>query len=265
MSYKTIEGRDLDIGEPSGDLGAYWRLLLGATEDPAVSHNRLIALIYSPENPLMDRDYLPGRGSVTPAVFAQPLYHAMCDLLGRKQAQTGELDLERVAATYTVTPAEASETLGISQNAVRQAVEAGRLGAWKKGGRWFLHHRGVEAYRVGHGGKQRDGEGLPLDVRIGADGRGDGMKLRHLGAALERDDGNTHAGRVAAGWARLGVMTTSGVKGGEGKARFFVLEPSSEPGELEFSGFYVRGAFKVVSHENNARRAAEAWKAFEAK
>ena len=44
---------------------------------------------------------------------------------------------EQASAQFTMTPAEAATRLGVHVNAVRQAIDAGRLGAWMKGGREF--------------------------------------------------------------------------------------------------------------------------------
>jgi hypothetical protein len=59
---------------------------------------------------------------------------------------------------------------------------------------------------------------------------------------------------------RIAVMTT-----GAASARMFVLEPDDDVDEvLPFGELWVRGSFRIVQKVNNARKAAEAWGAFEA-
>jgi hypothetical protein len=258
MRWTTLSGRELSFDEPTGELGSYWERLQRDAADPTVSHDALLALLYHPDNPLLDRNLMPGRGSVTRAVIDNPLYQAMTDLLGRKQVQLGQLDLATAGAPYTVTLAEAAEELGLSSTAARQAIDSYRLAGWKKGGVWFIHPASIESYKLGNYGpatKPKGGE--RLEVRMGADGSGATLKIKYPAGAMEKEAGHIHTGHIPAGWRRVGVLTTSGPT-----PRFFVLEPGDEIGAIELAGFYVRGRFRRAVTENNSAKARAAWKAF---
>jgi hypothetical protein len=258
MRWTTLSGRELSFNEPTGDLAAYWDRLQRDAADPTVSHDALLALLYHADNPLLDRTLMPGRGSVTRAVIDNPLYQAMTDLLGRKQVQLGQLDLETAGAPYTVTLAEAAEELGLSSTAARQAIDSYRLAGWKKGGVWFIHPASVEAYKHANYGpaiKPRTGE--RLEVRMGTVGSGETLKLKYPAGEMEKEAGHVHTGHLTAGWRRVGVLTTSGPT-----TRFFALEPAEEMGAIELGGFYVRGRFRRAATENSSAKARLAWKAF---
>lgn len=258
MRWTTLSGRELSFPDPTGDLAAYWERLKLAAEDPTVSHDALLGLLYNEGNPLLDRTLMPGRGSVTRATLDNPLYHAMTDLLGRKQTQLGALDLETAGAPYTVRLDEAAESLGLSITAARQAIDSHRLAGWKKGGIWFIHPASVESYKLGNYGpplKPRSGE--RLEVRMGADDRGESLKIKYPAGEMEKEAGHVHTGHVPQGWRRVGVLTTSGPN-----TRFFALVPGDEMASVELGGFYVRGRFQRAATENASAKARVAWKAF---
>jgi hypothetical protein len=254
----TLSGRELALPDPTAELGAYWERLQRAATDEAVSHEALLALVHHQDNPLMDRYLMPGSGSLTRAALESPFYRAMTDLLARKQVQLGSLDLATVGAPYTVTLDEAAEALGLGSTAVRQAIDSFRLAGWKKGAAWFVHPASLAAYKAGNYGpttKARGGE--RLELRMGADGHGETLKLKYPAAEVERESGHIHAGNIAPGWRRVGVLTTSGPT-----TRFFALEPGDEMGIVELGGFYVKGRFKRTTTENSAAKARAAWKDF---
>lgn len=258
MRWTTLSGRELSFDEPTGALAAYWERLQSAAADPAVSHDALLALVYHVDNPLLDRTLMPGRGSVTRAAVDNPLYQAMADLISRKQVQLGELDLATAGAPYTATLQDAAEALGLSTTAARQAIDSYRLAGWKKGGIWFIHPASIESYKLGNYGaaiKPKGGE--RLEIRMGVDGGGETLKLKYPAAEVEKEAGHVHSGNVAAGWRRVGVLTTSGPT-----TRFFALEPGDEMGTIELAGFYVRGRFRRAATENSSAKARVAWKAF---
>ena len=98
--------------------------------------------------------------------------------------------------------------------------------------------------------------GQPLQVRIGHSGEGI-FKLRYAGQSdLKHDGGNIVAGTIS-GWRRIGLLS-----GRSEKARFFEIEPGDEEQEIAFLGYYLRGRFRVVRKENNARRSRAAYQEF---
>ncbi len=258
MRWTTLSGRELSLPDLPSELGAYWQRAERAAADPAVSHEALLALIYHEGNPLLDRHLNPGTGSLTRAALESPLYRAMTDLLVRKRVQLGLLDLSTAGAPYTVTLDEAAEALGLGATAVRQAIDAYRLAGWKKGPAWFIHPESLAAYKASNYGPTTKAKGGDrLEIRMGADGHGETLKLKYPAAEIERESGHVHIGSLVAGWRRVGVLTTSGAT-----TRFFALEPGEELGVIELGGFYVKGRFKRATTENSAAKARAAWKDF---
>ena len=146
QTYQTISGRTLDLtGADPAKIAFLERFQSVASTS---THNEMIALGYGVENPIMDLDAIPGRGAVTAEVIFTPAYRTMTDILFRKQMQEQNIAVEELAKQFTLTPAEAAERLGVTVGAVRQAIDAGRLGVWMKGGRAFITPRSLAAFRM---------------------------------------------------------------------------------------------------------------------
>jgi hypothetical protein len=253
-TYKMLSGEELDLPPLTGEVARFVARARAALEDPTVSDVQLTDLVYGLENPLLDRELMPGRAVVTKAVFTDPVWHMLCDLIGRKRAAVGNLDLARAEARYTMTVPEAAGAAGVHESAVRQAIAAKRLTAWKRGARWFLDPEEVGRYRPGP-----QGPAPPLHVRMGSEPGvsfrikrqgGDLVPGARQGAALEATITN---------WERIAVIA-----GTKERARFFLLEPGETAEAIEFDGFFVRGRFRVVEKINHERKARDAFAAFKA-
>jgi len=250
MIHETLSGRRLECDDPSGELATFLGRLSSAVTDPAVTEDAFVALLYGRENPILDRSIFADRGAVTAQVTANPLWYVMTDLLGRKQVALGRLDVDAAAARFTLSVADTAARLGISESAVRQAIESRRLPAWRKGGKWFIDPRAADAFMPGKQGPER--ATVPaLEVRVGLLA---GASLRLCGvdtSALERDslDTKAWAGQLRE-WESIGVLWSHG-----DKARFFRLVPGGEPAEIANQGLFVRGRFTIAETDNNARRA----------
>jgi excisionase family DNA binding protein len=259
MKYTTMTGHELEIDDGRRDVLAFLARLTRMLEDPKARENDLIALGYSNENPFLDHAIFPGRGAVTPRVFEDHAYHVLVDLIARKRLAQDGVDISRLAEEYTITVPEAAKLLGIHESAVRQAIARHRLGSWMKDGRHYLHPRSIESYRISARGPVAEGGGEPLDICMGHRA-GETMKARYPGTLQDerRIEGNIVAGRVMR-WKRAAVLTGAGAS-----ARMFVLEPADETSEVKFGPFYVRGKFRVAQKINNAQKARETWRTFEA-
>jgi excisionase family DNA binding protein len=259
-THTTLQGRELTFEEPTGELAKFLKRVEEAAANPKATEDDLIALVHSNENPILDTSILPGRGMVTPRVFALPIYHVMNDLIARAAVRAGHVDLEAAAAQFTMTPTEAAEHLGVHVSAVRQAIDRGALSAWRKGARWFLNPRDVDNYKVSDTGPQGGGAELQVFLGRSKDGAQFIVKAPDRLVHVKRTDGNEHRGTIGAGWKRIGVFAANG-----DNARFFVLEPADEEGaEIVCCGFYLRGKFRTITVENNAKRARAASKNFRA-
>ena len=99
-----------------------------------------------------------------------------------------------------------------------------------------------------------------VEIRIGHEA---GKHVRLKGAQIDAPtpDEHTLTGALVPGWTRLFVLSYRD----SNKARLHVFEPDPA-GQLawSFAGFYVRGGAREVSHENNPKRARDAFDAVEA-
>jgi excisionase family DNA binding protein len=251
-THRLLSGETLEYERPTGLLATFLQRVRDAVHDPRVTEAELSALLYGPENPLLDQTAIPGRGVVTRAVFADPRYHLMLDLLAQKRVQEGTLDVDKAAARYTLTVAEAAERAGVHESAIRQAIAAHRLPSWKRGTRHYLSPEDVDAYKPA-----RHGPAPPLEVRFGSK-EGARLSIKHDGGELVVDskEGNIQNGHLER-WRRVGVLA-----GSSERARFWLVEPGDELEEIGHAGFFVRGRMRVVSKENNALRARAAFKNF---
>lgn len=80
------------------------------------------------------------------------MFRVLLDLLDQKRVRMGSLDLEKAAARYTLSVAEAAERLGIRDSAVRTAVLEGWIPSWLKDGQIRLAPASVDTYEVSRRG-----------------------------------------------------------------------------------------------------------------
>lgn len=260
LQHTTISGHVIEYPEPEPKLEALLRQLRRMVDDPSMIENDMIEIAYSKDNPLLGSDLFPTRGAVTRETLANPAYYVMTDLLGRKRIAQDGIDVAKLASEYTLTVPEAAERLGIHESAVRLAIRSRRIPSWVKDGQYFLAPRSVDSFAVGTRGPQPQSRvrAEPLDVCIG-NTEGQSLRMRYPGELRETG----HTGHIVEGqigrWRRVGVIS-----GGDGKHRFFELEPADSENELKFGPFYVRGRFSIVKKVNAAKKAREAWQTFTA-
>lgn len=257
FTHRMLSGEDVEAETSTSELTAFLNRLREAVDDPGVSEARFLEMLYSTENPLLDRTVMPGYGTVTRAVFADPLYHVMTDLLGRKRVALGSLDLKRVAARYSMTVKDAAAKLGISEGAVRQAIAAHRLSSFKIGGAHQLDPQQVANYRVND-----KGPAAPLDIWYGSligslsfaavDG-----EARFVGPQSQF---KKHI--QLSGWTSVAIL--AGIDGKDAeksvyRPRFWRLEPGPEKNWIGVAEFRVEGRFAIVEQVNNPREAQKAF------
>jgi hypothetical protein len=155
-TYTCASGEIITYPDPAPDVTAFLARVRAAADDPAVDRNQLIELIYGLENPLLDKGILPGRAMVTKAVFANPIYHIMSDLLFRKELAARNQTPDVVAAAHTVSVRDAAKQLGITEASVRAAITARKLAAWMRNGQWYLRPESVAAYKVSNRGQKSE-------------------------------------------------------------------------------------------------------------
>lgn len=159
-TYQLLSGETIDYPEPNQKVTEYLDRVRGAARDPAVTIHQMIELVYGHENPLLNTYMSSGRPMVTGAVFDNPLYHLLTDLIDHKRIQLGLLDLEKAHACYTLSVPEAAEQLGTTPEGVLGAIKKRRLAAIFKEGQWWVHPHGLASYRTVKW-KDADAESLP--------------------------------------------------------------------------------------------------------
>ncbi len=251
LRHQLLSGETIEAPTPKGELADFIARLRTAVDDPTVDESAFIELLYSPENPLLDRAIMPGRGTVTKAVFADPTYHVMLDLLGRKRIALGSLDMEKVRARYSMTVKQAATIAGVHENAIRQAIAAKRLSSVKLKGEHRLDPAQVEAYKP-----STRGPAAPLAVVYGSV-EGKRLSIKHDGELVEEGhDGGKKSGHLD-GWASAAVLAGAG-----DKARCWVIEPGSVVNEIQLDPFGIKGRFTIMKSTNNAVAARDLFKAF---
>lgn len=287
--YTTIAGNVIEY-VPSPDEADFLARVVRATNDPNVTEAQLIELVYGRENPILDQRVFAGRGAVTASVIENPIYRVLVDLLDQKRVIDGKLDVAKAAEAYTLSVAEAAQRLDMSPGAVRQAIQAGKLAAWKKGSTYFLEPRSVDTYRsrVARRGPSPassaterrpsaapslspsdvvpsesvpsglDGEAPALRARMGS-ATGFSFRVKAPDLEIVEKDGHARVG-VVSKFERAAIAFS-----GKTVNRFFVLEPADEPFRYDFGPFFIEGRFRVAEKVNNAQEASARFKAFEAR
>lgn len=212
------------------------------------------ALIYGPENPMLSQQH--GYTFVTPEAFESPVFRVLLDLHDRKRAATGALDLEKAAARYTMTVAQAAERLGVRDSAIRTAVGDGRLPAWMVDGEIRLDPASVDSYKV-----SRRGPSPKLMVAYG-EVEGASLSVRVDGGEREVDVTSKERGVVngeISQWRRVEVIA-SGKRAGEDPARYWAIAPGGPQRRIEVGDLKVAGRF-TVTDEQSGKAARDAWAA----
>lgn len=255
--HQLLSGETITVELRTADEAQFFARLQFEADNETTTEAALVDVMYGPDNPILTHGVLEGRGLVTREVFARPLYHAMLDLLDRKRLQVGGMDADAVEGRASLTVREAAERLGISDNAVRQALAARRLSGTKIGGQWRLDASAVESYKP-----SRRGLSSPVDVVLG-NTQGLSFRVKHPGELDGRRKVGKRliAGSVQPGWKRIGVIY-GGSEHGEYVFREF--EPGTSPDAFGVGPFSLEGRFTEVRSVRGELAAKDAFDAFSA-
>jgi hypothetical protein len=157
QTYSLLSGETLTVSLPDGPLADFVARVRVAANDPGVSINQLVELLYSADNPLLDTTILPGRAMVTRATLDNPVYHVLLDLLDQKRIAAGQLNLAAAHARYTVDVPSAARRLGITPASVRAAIQGRRLAAIFQTGQWWVSEESLASYKVSNRGRRKKG------------------------------------------------------------------------------------------------------------
>jgi excisionase family DNA binding protein len=282
--YTTIDGDVVEYPAPSPEVAAFLARAIAAANDPRVTEAQLTELLYGRENPILDQTVFPGRGAVTAAVFGNPLYRVITDLVAQKQRLAGTfVEQLEPARAYTLTVAEAAARIGVTEDAVRKAIAAQRLSAQKRGASYWIDPRDADTYRehVRPRGTARIGAkpGAKIEVRatvgvvpkVQPSRESPSTSLRVRCGGVEgrslriKAPGSEVSGKykglvdlVVPTFHRVAIATAS-----TKTQHLFVLEPGDTEARIEWGPFHVEGRFRVIEKIEDARASANAWKTFE--
>lgn len=254
-SYLLLSGETIKFPAPPPNVAAFLARVEKAAIDPAVDVNKMIELVYGDENPILDRDFIPGRPMVTRKVLDNPVYSVLSNLIGVKRVQLGLLDMAAVEAANSISVQEAAEQLGITPAAIRAAIKAHNLAGHFRNGQWYTRPESVAAYRVSNRGPKKSSTDATVLACVGSE-PGRSMALNVEGGELIREGktGNRTTGHLSPGWKHAVVKTTV-----EGTVRGFVIEPANSQETIQVGALFVRGQFRIVKKANSLKAVKEIW------
>jgi hypothetical protein len=282
--YSLVSGEVVEYPDQSATVNAFIARVTAAVNDPAVSPAELLALVYGTENPILDTTTQPGRAIVTKAVFENPVYRVLADLVGRKQLLAAGQALPQAAMAYTMSVKDTSTALNLTESSVRTAIHNRKLSAVKRNGDWYVHPNSVASYKVSNRGRKKaapdSSEAKPVEPSVAVQPSdaaaehevnvicgsmpGGSLAVRIVNGELVGviKTGHLVSGQFPPGWTKAAVKTTTG-----NGVRVFELEPEAAtdaelPHEVRHLGFMVAGEFKIVKKHNATKAAVEVWKKY---
>lgn len=261
--YTTTSGEVIEYPKPNADVAAFLARVIAATNDPRVTEAELTELVYGRENPILDHGIFPGRGAVTPQVFANPLYRVFTDLITQKSILEGTFVPARDRASYTLTVAEAAERIGVTPDAVRKAIRAKRLPASHRQGTYLIDPRDADTYRdlvlprgvPRKGAASSDDSEPAIRARCGSE-PGRSLRIKGPDTVVVEKRGNVVD--VEARTFDRAIVATSGPS----TQHAYELEPATETSRIEWGPFFVEGRFRIAREITNTRDASAAWHSF---
>lgn len=256
-THETINGRKIEYEQTAAE-SRFLRRVEATIDDEHVSELELRALIYGPDNPLLDHH--AGYTFVVSDVFDSALFRVLLDYLDQKRVRIGSLDPTKVAARYTLTTAEAADRAGVGGSTLRTAVADGRLPAWIKEGLLYFTPESVDGFVRGNAGRRprlratsgsEDGASLRLRVAGGKPERK--LKVRSV-VELQIDK-----------WDQVAVITgaTRPDRDDEKRKtyRYWLIEPGGAEDKIGLDQLRVEGRF-TVREKHNGDAARSAWREF---
>lgn len=260
-TYTTTLGELVEYPKPPANVARFLERAQAAAEDPRVTEDGLIALIYGTENPLLEQGKFKDRGAVTKEVLANPLYRVFLDLLDHKRIALGKTTAPKLEAAFTDTVADVAKRYGVTPGGVRKAILSKRLVAIEKPNGYLIDPRSAEACFGGERKARGYAKGPALTLAFGnVTGASFRVKFANLRFVEKKKlkDGKLDLAEVDS-FQRAAIHMT-----GKEMGRVFIIEPAARKRRYDFEGlFYVVGLFKIVEKVNDAKKASEAFRAFE--
>jgi len=163
--YTTLEGNTISLDDFEPTIIRFIKSVKTASENPKVTVDNMLSLVYGSKNPILDHDMIPGRAMVTRQVLANPAYEILTDLIGIKEVRFGLLNIEEAHAAHTVDVPTAARQIGVTKQAIRAAIDRGDLYAIRRGGQYWLRPESVASFRVSTRGR-KPSQGRPTASKI---------------------------------------------------------------------------------------------------
>ncbi len=145
--HETVSGQRIEYPEPEPDVAAYLERVRATVADVGAGVEEVRMLVYGEQNPILDTETF-GRPMVTHRVLEEPLWYVLADLLFRKELAMRGQDPAYLAAQHTLSVADAAQQLGLTEDAVRDAIAKRRLAAWMKGAEPFVNPRSLTIFEA---------------------------------------------------------------------------------------------------------------------
>lgn len=266
--YETILGELISYPEPDEETKAFLERAIDAAEDPRVSNDQLIELIYGLENPILEHGRFEGRGAVTKEVLKNPLYRVFLDLLDHKRVALGETSAAALREPFKLKVSEAAEIAGVTPDAIRKAVRDSRLTGIETPDGIRIDPRGLRSWVETRKPRGKT-KGAALKIRMGsAAGKSFRVKFAELKTTgkAETGDGGAIVLAEVPSFTEGAICFSEKKPNGRKINRCFILEPTSErTSEYTHGPFGISGRFKVKETENHESRSAALFKSFSPK
>ena len=250
MRHETLYHEIIDYSHASQELLAFLKSLFEAYENKAVDEKSLTSLIWSPINPLLRTDLIPGKAFATKETYEEPLFHIMIDLLSRKRMKEGNLDIEAVKAKYSMSVKEAKEVLGVDATTVRKAFHDRKIAGMLVKGKIWLNPDSVKTFRVSNIGL-RAKKGNELRLTIGHNAKSIFKVKPEIKVINQRGKGkNLLLDGVLYPFVEAAILC-----GSKEKPRFYRIVSSRQTNAIKISDFSVTGRFEVTQKINNPQQA----------
>ena len=150
--YKTLLNQIIDYSQSSAEVLTFLESVLEAFHNKAVSEKNLVNLVWSPLNPLLKTDLIPGKVFATKETYEDPAFRIIDDLIDRKRLEAEHLDLEAVKAKFSMSVKEAAHQLAVDVTTVRRAFHDEKMAGILVKGKIMLDPHSVAAFQVSNVG-----------------------------------------------------------------------------------------------------------------
>ncbi len=163
--YTLLDGEGLDLTDLSTEERAFIDELAAATAAPGAAYPSLLLRVHG-------AGAFPTRkagGWVTPAVMHSTVFRVADDIVSRLGiAQNYVGPPTNAAPAQLLSVSEAARLVGVSRQAINQAIERGAVAAQKVGRDWILRLEDVRAYQAAAATRPAPGRSVAVRAKARA-------------------------------------------------------------------------------------------------